>query len=315
MIADYGTILSSCKVWKEDGSMGENYGIEIKRQEELHEKKKHGSRLFPFNIYPCTIPGDFPSVPLHWHKDMELIYVKKGNGCVQIDRENLHAALGDIFVCPPGCLHAIRQEGTCSMEYENIIFEVDFLGGGAADVCAQKYLVPLLAGNLLLPMQLREGEEGYSEIRECLGRAERLCKERRNGYELGVKSAMLALLFTLLEVNTESPHKDSQDTVRLKEVLQFVEVHYKRQISVTEIAEYCGCSNSHFMRWFKEMTGSSFVVYLNERRLAVATGLLRQTEDKIVSIAEEVGFGNLSHFNRQFRARYGMTPRQYRDGG
>ena len=43
---------------------------------EYQETKQHGSRLFPFNIYPCTIPLDFPVVSLHWHKEMELIYVK-----------------------------------------------------------------------------------------------------------------------------------------------------------------------------------------------------------------------------------------------
>ncbi|MCD8022585.1 MAG: AraC family transcriptional regulator, partial [Lachnospiraceae bacterium] len=46
------------------------------------ETKKHGSTLFPFNIYPCTIPRDFPSVALHWQKSMELIYIKKGRGIV-----------------------------------------------------------------------------------------------------------------------------------------------------------------------------------------------------------------------------------------
>ena len=37
------------------------------------EEKEHGSALFPFNIYPCTIPDDFDSVPLHWQNSMELI--------------------------------------------------------------------------------------------------------------------------------------------------------------------------------------------------------------------------------------------------
>ena len=51
--------------------------MEIKTTTDYQEKKQHGSRLFPFNIYPCTIPLDFPVVPLHWHKEMELIYIKK----------------------------------------------------------------------------------------------------------------------------------------------------------------------------------------------------------------------------------------------
>ena len=44
---------------------------------EYQETKQHGSRLFPFNIYPCTIPLDFPVVYHHWHKEMEQIYGKK----------------------------------------------------------------------------------------------------------------------------------------------------------------------------------------------------------------------------------------------
>lgn len=45
-----------------------------------HEIKEHGKREFPFNIYPCSIPVDFTHVALHWHEEMEIIAVKKGNG-------------------------------------------------------------------------------------------------------------------------------------------------------------------------------------------------------------------------------------------
>ena len=38
----------------------------MKHSLSLQEKKKHGEIRFPFNIYPCTIPGDFPQVALHW---------------------------------------------------------------------------------------------------------------------------------------------------------------------------------------------------------------------------------------------------------
>ena len=63
--------------------LAESYRIEVNVMElssqiRLEETKKHGSVLFPFNIYPCTIPADFPSVALHWQKSMEIIFVKKG---------------------------------------------------------------------------------------------------------------------------------------------------------------------------------------------------------------------------------------------
>lgn len=73
------------------------------------ETKQHGSRLFPFNIYPCTIPLDFPAVPLHWHKEMELIYIKKGKGLIQIETKSFEGEPGDIFVVTPGTLHAIHR--------------------------------------------------------------------------------------------------------------------------------------------------------------------------------------------------------------
>ena len=62
------------------------------------------------------------------------------------------------------------------------------------------------------------------------------------------------------------------------------------------------------------MTGSSFVAYLNEYRLAEAAKRLRGSEEKVLTISQEVGFESLSNFNHQFKLRYGLTPREYRTG-
>ena len=53
-------------------------------QASLQETKQHGAVRFPFNLYPCTIPGDFPQVALHWQESMELVFVKRGAGLVQV---------------------------------------------------------------------------------------------------------------------------------------------------------------------------------------------------------------------------------------
>ena len=281
----------------------------------LQETKQHGSVLFPFNIYPCTIPKDFPSVALHWHKSMELVYVKKGRGQVQAGMRWMDAEEGDVFLLPPGTLHALRGVPGCAMEYENIIFDPEFLGSGAADICAQRYLVPLAAGRLPLPVCLRAEQAVYPAAVACLKDAEDLCGERGNGYELGVKAAILRLLFLLLRMNPEPIPPDSPGTQRLKRVLHRIETEYAQPLTVAQMAEGCGCSTSHFMRWFRQMTGSSFTAYLNGRRLTAAAEQLRQSGDSILYIAGEVGFENLSNFNRQFKARYGVTPREYRRCG
>ena len=50
----------------------------MQNQASLQETKQHGAVRFPFNLYPCTIPGDFPQVALHWQESMELVFVLPG---------------------------------------------------------------------------------------------------------------------------------------------------------------------------------------------------------------------------------------------
>lgn len=281
-------------------------------QDGYWEEKLHGSALFPFNIYPCAIPDDFVSLPLHRQNTMELIYIKQGAGLAQVGLHVWEARAGDIFVLPPGTLHGLRQSPGRRMEYENFLFSVSFLGSGD-DVCAQKYLMPLQSGRLTLPQRLSLEDAGYAAAAACLTEAEELCRTRRTGFELGVKGAMLRFLAVLLSLQNLPPAQpDTADGRRLQALLQRVEDDCAAPLAVAQAAALCGCSASHFMRWFKKMTGTSFTAYLNERRLAMAAELLRTTDDTVLSIAGQAGFENLSNFNRQFKARYGMTPRQYR---
>ena len=74
----------------------------MQNQASLQETKQHGAVRFPFNLYPCTIPGDFPQVALHWQESMELVFVKRGTGLVQVGAESCPARMGDIFIFTPG---------------------------------------------------------------------------------------------------------------------------------------------------------------------------------------------------------------------
>ena len=78
--------------------------------------------------------------------------------------------------------------------------------------------------------------------------------------------------------------------------------------------DVAGFSESHFMRYFKETMGTSFVDYLKDYRLTMAARLLQSSDSSVLSISGEVGFESLSYFNRAFKKHYGMTPLQYRKG-
>ena len=277
----------------------------------LQETKHHGEVRFPFNIYPCTIPGDFRQVAVHWQDSMELIYIKRGSGLVQTGAQVCTAQSGDIFVLTPGTLHAIRQAESCTMEYENIIFDVELLGG-AEDLCAEKYLLPLQSGRLALPEHITPDEVWYPQAADCLKEAEEANRCKQFGYELCIKGALLRFLALLIAQSKALPPAEKASTQRLRAVLQWISAHSSEPVCVADAAALCQCSPNHFMRWFRQMTGQTFIIFLREYRLNASAEALRTTEDTILSISEQCGFENLSYFNREFKAHFGMTPREYR---
>jgi AraC-like DNA-binding protein len=81
---------------------------------------------------------------------------------------------------------------------------------------------------------------------------------------------------------------------------------------VQSLAGILSCSREHLTRQFRETTGVSAGEYIAQHRLGRSATLLRQTEDKLESIAQASGFGSATYFCRAFRRRYGITPAAFR---
>lgn len=86
----------------------------------------------------------------------------------------------------------------------------------------------------------------------------------------------------------------------------------KKQNSVEEMAVSVDISSSHLHRLFKAETGISLAHYIREARLEKARELLEATFKRIKEIRFEVGIRDQSHFVRDFKAKYGVTPSEYR---
>ena len=114
--------------------------MNILEYENYHEDKTHVELTFPYNTYLCSIPLDFSGVPLHWHDDMELIYIKKGCGHISVDFKEYHVTAPSLVLILPGQLHSIDQYMDESMEYENIIFSMSMLLTGKYDYTKEDFL-------------------------------------------------------------------------------------------------------------------------------------------------------------------------------
>ena len=156
-------------------------------QERLRETKHHGAVRFPFNIYPCTIPGDFLQVPLHWHDSMELVYVKKGSGIVQVGVNAYPAEQGDIYIFAPGTLHALHQRGQAVMEYENIIFDMQMLIPKEGDTMSFNFFHRLQNFPEDFPVLIDRVPKAHRAVQICLDRIDDLRTTYPAGYYLGIK--------------------------------------------------------------------------------------------------------------------------------
>ena len=289
--------------------------MNINEYQNYHETKAHTSAEFPYNTYLCSIPLDFPGVPLHWHDEMELVVIKKGQGYVSVDFDKHLVHSGDIIMIYPGCLHAIEQDASYKMEYENIIFKPELLSSGANDLCMLQYIKPLLDGTLPVEHFLTPAHEVFESLSNCIRQIDLVCADQTTGWQLAVKSALFYFFFLLIserQKKTVSISHNPKSLEKMKTVLKYVEEHYTEKLTIDDMAKLTFYSKSHFMKFFKVHMGTGFTEYLNDYRLAMAARLLKSSDESILMIAEESGFDNLSYFNRIFKRKYGVSPGSYR---
>lgn len=291
--------------------------MNISEYQNYHETKSHTTADFPYNTYLCSIPRDFPSVPLHWHSEVELIVIKKGRGFVSADFSMLSVTAGDIIIIRPGQLHSIEQDGTYNMEYENIIFKPELLISGSSDLCAVKFITPFMLGSIQSDTHLTPALSYYQTAAEYIRQIDLLCATRTEGYQLAVKGYLFQLLFLLISNRNKketAPAAQTKSLEKMKTILKYVEQHYAEHITIDDMAALTYYSKSHFMKFFKSHMGTGFIDYLNDYRLTMAERLLRSSDESILDIAEQSGFDSLSYFNRIFKRKYGEAPGRWRAG-
>lgn len=221
---------------------------------------------------------------------------------------------GSILLILPGQVHSIEQYLDYKMEYINIIFKLEMLLAKQTDICNSRYFTPLLDGTLRLTTHFTPGMPFYNEVAGCINAADEVCRTNPPAFQLVIKG-QLFLLFSILISNcceTSVSRKNQKSLEKMKRIIKYIETNYASKISIEEMADALDLSQSHFMKFFKNTMGTTFTEYLNDYRLTMASRLLISSEASILDIAAEVGFDNLSYFNRLFKKRFYVTPREYR---
>ncbi|WP_103175086.1 AraC family transcriptional regulator [Paracoccus sp. SY] len=118
--------------------------------------------------------------------------------------------------------------------------------------------------------------------------------------------------FRVLSSAGFAPNLDAEANGVLRDALEHIATNCHEELRLADLADRVGMTESSFSRFFKRMTGNTFTRHMTELRIAKACQLLVHTDKPVTEICHEVGYINISNFNRAFRTVRGMTPSRYR---
>lgn len=122
----------------------------------------------------------------------------------------------------------------------------------------------------------------------------------------------------MLSVARQCSPAITQQTPKSKNIclaVEYINSHYKEQISLEQVAAQVYLNPEYFSRAFKSEVGQTFVNYLTDVRLQHSVRLLENTALRVQDIAQQVGYYNASYFSTTFKKKYGMSPYEYRRKG
>ena len=184
-----------------------------------------------------------------------------------------------------------------------------------------RHVATLSSGQLL---REPKSPAGFRQLRERLAWLKVPDRELRAAYEAApyLPPGQITSVTRLLELFARQFCENAQRIRDLQAQLERVEVRRAREfverelrnpaLALAEAARYAGLSPAYFSHVFRRTTGTSFIHFVQARRVAEARKQLTETQDSITDIGYACGFDSLTHFNRVFRSFERQSPRQYR---
>lgn len=277
---------------------------------ELRENRVHGSKEYPYSQY-CIKNYKRPfQIPVHWHQEMEVIYVQRGILWVNISGKRYESRQGDICIVHPGELHYMGAEGG-SVQYYTILFPLEFLSFQTMDGLEQNVMAPLRRGTLRFTPKL-EQEESKKKIGILL---EQLIQKNQEGsgfLQLATRRILLEMIEILCENGCLERPEHADNSVLQREMLTYIQQRYTEKLCLRDLSREFHMSEKYVSRYFKEHFGLTFKQYVQHLRLCKACELLEQTEESVLDISLAAGFPSIGHFIRVFKEQYQTTPLAYR---
>ena len=278
---------------------------------ELKENKPHGTKDDPFSTYHIQNGGQSFQIPVHWHDELEIIYVKSGFLTVNISGENYIGKPGDAFVVSPGNLHFMGSQ-TGTVDYFTFLFPLKYIAFRTDDMLDDKLIEPLNSGHLMISPEIKDTVKEQCEQLAGVYAAEIDKSESKITSQIRKKIVLLQFIHELWKKGFIVENDTTGRNTVEKEMVSYIQQNYTGKILLREFGEQFHLSEKYISRYFKDhfhITLSQYVTYL---RLEHAKQMLQETDISVTEVAMQSGYQNISYFIRSFKKTYGVSPLKYR---
>lgn len=225
---------------------------------------------------------------------MRVILALQGSADARIDGEAATLTASDVaIICPRSVLSLIN---CCGFKYVELALNVlpsqESLG---------RYL-HFINGNLGVPAFVKKDDSKHADIYSAVSKLANSQSDVIQNVE-----SLLVTLYNHREKAADKNISKGKQHYAIELILQRVH-QVTNTVVIDDIAKACGYSEFYTMKLFKQYTGETIVDYANKYRVYVALNKLLTTNKSVREIAQEVGFTNISYFNRQFKRTYNLTP-------
>lgn len=275
----------------------------------LRETTRHGDIGFPFALYHMHRYRESCAFSLHWHDEVELIYVQEGTLNLTIDKTAYVGRAGDMFMVNSREIHAMSVTVTPTV-YVTALFPLESLLFRNEDAVMDDYLFPLMENRLRFPNVI---PDSVPILREKIEKIIQLYHSKEPHYRLQIRVLVLSILCDMFVNNLMTePAEKTHFQEKHRAILAFIQENYLRELPLEAVAAEFHMAPKYFSRYFKNTFHIALTEYINNLRLEKAADYLRHSDFSVTEIALQTGFNSSSYFNKKFRESYGKTPTEYR---
>lgn len=290
--------------------------MQIITDESKKELKEHGNFQFPVLISKETLSGyESGSFLWHWHPEIELTLIEKGEMIYNINEHTFHLHQGAALFNNTGSLHSGCMHENQDCEYTSITFDPKLIYGYEHSLLYTKYVSPIMQNASLAAICFDLSEEWHQDVIDILKEIIRAGQQQHPCYEIDILihiEHFWKLLILNYNANASISTYDKRSYDRIRSILAYIEANYTSKLTLEDIADHIHLCKSECSRLFKQYMKIPLFEFILEYRIEKSLAYLSNSNYSISEIAINVGFNDSNYYSKVFCKMKGCSPTKYR---